>query len=86
MELKGTAAFKAFHRKLRSEIRDLRVDLEDVLADGDRMAARCLVTGTAAGSGKPVRFPGIAMARWRDGKVVEAWNHFDFHVMQQQLS
>ena len=38
-------------------------------------------------TGKPVAFEGMLMFRvWvRDGKVVEAWNSFDFLKMFQQM-
>jgi len=32
-------------------------------------------------SGKPVTFEGMLMLGERDGKVVEAWNSFDFLKM-----
>ena len=34
---------------------------------------------------QPVAFEGITIVRLRDGKIVEAWNHFDFMKMFQQL-
>jgi predicted ester cyclase len=32
-----------------------------------------------------VIFTGIAILRIRDGKIVEAWNNFDFQTMTAQL-
>jgi hypothetical protein len=32
-----------------------------------------------------VKFSGMVISRWRDGKIVEAWNNFDFHLMELQL-
>ena len=34
---------------------------------------------------KPVEFTGMTMVRVKDGKIVEAWNNFDFMAMFQQL-
>ncbi|HUB95989.1 MAG TPA: ester cyclase [Stellaceae bacterium] len=85
-EVRGPAAFKAFHRNLLAGFSSFRVEVEDALVDGDRVAARCLVTGTQAGSGKPVRFTGMTMIRTKDGKITEGWNNYDFDVMRQQLS
>ena len=36
-------------------------------------------------TGKPVAFEGMLMFRVRAGKVVEAWNSFDFLKMFQQM-
>ena len=36
-------------------------------------------------TGKPVAFEGMLMFRVRDGKVVEAWNSFEFLKMFQQM-
>jgi predicted ester cyclase len=33
----------------------------------------------------PVEFEGVAIVRIKDGKIVEAWNHFDFLEMNKQL-
>ena len=38
-----------------------------------------------ASTGKPVAFEGMLMFRVRDGKVVEAWNSFDFLKLFQQM-
>jgi predicted ester cyclase len=63
----------------------MRIEVPDALSDGDRTAARCLVTGNEAGTEKPIKFTGIVISRWRDGKIVEAWNNFDLHLVEQQL-
>jgi predicted ester cyclase len=42
------------------------------------------VTGKSA-DGKDVNFTGIVIARFSDGKIVEAWNAFDFLSMYKQL-
>jgi hypothetical protein len=34
----------------------------------------------------PVEFTGMTFLRVRDGKIVEAWNNFDFATMNAQLS
>ena len=54
-ELDGPAHFKAFHRKFVTEFPGLRIDVADVVADGDKTAVRCIVTGNHGASGKPVK-------------------------------
>src|SRR5213592_4893230 len=57
---------------------DLHFTIDDLLAEGDRVAWRWTMTGTHKGnlgpfpaSGKPVRLTGISLFKVRDGKIVE---------------
>jgi hypothetical protein len=61
-------------------------------AEGDMVATRCSVRGKHAGDSlgfaatqAPVDFTGVVITRIKDGKIVEAWNHFDFMRMYEQL-
>jgi predicted ester cyclase len=38
-----------------------------------------------AATNQPTEFTGITIVRVRDGKIVEAWNNFDFMTMRKQL-
>ena len=91
-ELRGPAHFKSFFYSFRDAFPDIQVTIEDTVAEGDKLAARCTVKGTHAGGGlgfaatnQPVAFTGICIVRIKDGKIVEAWNNFDFMAMFQQL-
>jgi steroid delta-isomerase-like uncharacterized protein len=91
--VRGPEAFKPFFRQFKSAFPDLRVDVVDTVREGDKIAARCEVRGTHTGDGlgipptqKPVSFTGILIARIRDGKIVEAWNNFDFQALDRQLA
>jgi predicted ester cyclase len=71
---------------------DIEVVVEETIAEGDMVAARCTVRGQHQGdtlgfaaTKRPVEFTGICLARWRNGQIVEAWNNFDFMAMYQQL-
>ena len=90
--LRGPAGFKPFFRKFREAFPEMEVVVEDAVAEGDRVAARCVVRarhrGDALGfaaTNNPVEFTGMTMARVAGGKIVEAWNNFDFMTMFQQL-
>ena len=85
-QMKGPEPFKAFYRELRAQFGKLRIDVEDTLSDRGRFVARCVVRGTDAATGKPVQFGGVTIVRTRRGRIVEGWNHFDFHHMGQQIS
>jgi steroid delta-isomerase-like uncharacterized protein len=91
-ELRGPAGFKPFFKKFRDAFPNIQVTIEDCFAEGDRAVARCRVranhTGEGFGiaaTGKPIEFTGIAIIRVSDGKIIEAWNNFDFLSLNQQL-
>jgi steroid delta-isomerase-like uncharacterized protein len=90
--LRGPAGFKPFFRKFREAFPEIEVVVEDAVAEGDKVAARCTVRGRHRGDSlgfaatqRPVEFTGMTIVRVRDGKIVEAWNNFDFMNMFQQL-
>jgi steroid delta-isomerase-like uncharacterized protein len=90
--LRGPAAFRPFHRSFREAFPDIEVVVEDVIAEGDKLAARCSVRAKHQGdtlgfraTGRPMEITGMTFARVRDGKIVEAWNNFDFMAMFGQL-
>ena len=85
-ELRGSEPFKIFWRQFRKDFPDIHVELNEVLVDGDLLACLCTAIGKHAGSGKWVRFTGQVLVREKDGKFLEAWNHFDFETMRQQLA
>jgi steroid delta-isomerase-like uncharacterized protein len=91
-ELRGPAGFKPFFRRFRDAFPDIEVIVEDCVCEGDKTAARCTVrakhTGEGLGvaaTGNPVEFTGICIVRVQDGKIVEAWNNFDFMSLNQQI-
>jgi steroid delta-isomerase-like uncharacterized protein len=90
--IKGPTGFKPFHATFRGAFPDIEVIVEDMIAEGDKVVARCSVRGKHTGdhlgiaaSNSPVLFTGIAIVRVRDGKFVEAWNNFDFLKMNRQI-
>ena len=80
------ADFKDFYHKFRSEFDSFDIRVEDVLADGEKMAARCRLKCRHKGLGAPVVIDGMAIIRVENGKVAEAWNVFDFQSMERQLA
>ena len=57
---------------IRSFSPDLRVEVEELLADGDQVVAWLRMTGTAPG-GRRVDFRHAQRFRLRDGLIVEHW-------------
>ena len=90
--VKGINAFRQFHDQFRGAFPSLIVTVEDLIAEGDKVVARCSVKGKHTGehlgfaaTNAPVQFDGIAIVQIKDGKIIQAWNQFDFMEMNKQL-
>lgn len=90
--IRGREGFKTLHRAFLSAYPDLKITVEDVISEGDKIVARCTVRATHEGEGigvaptnQPIEFTGVAIVRIKDGKIVEAWNEFDFMKMYSQV-
>jgi steroid delta-isomerase-like uncharacterized protein len=71
---------------------DAKINIEDQLVDGDRVVTRWTGHGTQTGefmdippSGKKVAVPGVQIARFSGGKIVESWTLLDQLGMLRQL-
>ena len=91
-ELRGPAGFKPFFIQFTKAFPNIHVEVADTISEGDKIAARCIVTGTHQGemlgvsaSNRPIEFTGITILRVKDGKIVDAWNNFDFQALSKQI-
>jgi predicted ester cyclase len=82
---KGSEGFKLFFNDFRKQFHDIKIDVEDVIAQDEIETARTTVSAIHTDTGKKVTFSGMCMAKIKDGKIAEAWNNFDFLNMYQQL-
>jgi SnoaL-like polyketide cyclase len=71
---------------------DMRVAVEDAIADGDRVVTRLRLEGTPknrlmgiAASGRRVHIQGIRIDRLEAGKIAESWFHWDTLGMLAQI-
>ena len=55
----------------------------DQVAEGDRVASRCVLTGS--NRGRQLRLLGITISRPRDGRIVEDYSAFDSLELLKQL-
>lgn len=88
----GPEPFKAFYTNLRRALPDLRVTVEDTLAEADKVAVQISIAGTHMGdtlgvppTGNAVQFSGIILARIEDGKIAQAWNNLDLLALLKQI-
>ena len=90
--IRGRDAFRPFFRAFRDAFPNIRVEVTQTVSEGEMVTALCHVTGTheghhlgMAGTGRPIDFWGMCMARVRDGYIVEGRNTFDFLTLYQQI-
>ena len=88
----GMEGAKAAHRIMLAGFPDYQTTIDDLFAEGDKVAARITMSGTNTGSfmgipptGKYVSFTGIYIARLANGKIVEHWGEEDGVSLLQQL-
>ncbi len=77
---RGPEGFKGFVRRFRATFPDVYVTVEDLIAEGDKVALRVTWRGTQLGplggvpaTGLSVEFPGFHVYRFEKGKVAEHW-------------
>src|SRR6187431_1411322 len=56
--IKGPRSFRPFHTQFREAFPNMRIVVEDLVAEGDKVAARCSVRGNHEGN-----FQGIAASQ-----------------------
>jgi steroid delta-isomerase-like uncharacterized protein len=89
-DLYGPDGVKLDLRELRTAFPDLRIELEDVIAAGDRVARRFVLRGTHAGpflgfppTGRVVSMGGMGIDRLRAGRIAETWITFDVRPLSR---
>lgn len=88
----GPEGIKQFASLYFTAFPDIRVTIEDQVAEGDRVVTRWRAQGTNTGSlfgmpatNKSATITGITIDRVASGKIVETWTNFDNLGMLQQL-
>jgi steroid delta-isomerase-like uncharacterized protein len=91
-EMRGPEGFKQLVSMFRTAFPDLNMVIDDMLADGDKVAFRWTGTGTHQGdlmgippTGKRVTTTGLVISRFAGDKVVEDYEIIDTLGMMQQL-
>jgi steroid delta-isomerase-like uncharacterized protein len=89
---RGRDAYKQINTMFRVAFPDLTVTVEDLVAEGNKVAARWIWGGTQQGemmgippTNKHVTATGTSIHRVAEGKIVESWFNFDSLGMMQQL-
>ena len=92
-DVHGPEGDKEFHARTLTILPDARIEIEDMVAEGDRVAVRWTLSGTHEGetrlgvapTGKRVSIAGTSIMRFEGGKLAEDWSVFDLMGMMQQM-
>jgi serine phosphatase RsbU (regulator of sigma subunit) len=91
---RGPEDVKRFVGEFRTAFPDLRLSIDDQIAEGDKVMIRETARGTHQGelrgmapTGEEVEIPGMAVFRFSsEGKVVESWDSYDqLSLMRQSI-
>jgi len=69
----GPLAAKTMMEQAYQRWPDLRVEVVDILAEGDKVMVRNVWTATEKATGKIIRFRGFVLWRFANRKIVERW-------------
>lgn len=84
MSMTGRDAYKAVYQSYLSALHNTHLEIEELIADGDRVVSRCLLTGVHAGeleglppTGKTIETQMFTVFRLVNGKIAEEWEIMD---------
>jgi steroid delta-isomerase-like uncharacterized protein len=90
--VRGRDGFKGYMRAVRRAFPDFHNQLEELVAEGDRVVARLSYTGTHTGTllgiaptGRRVSYAGVALFRVASGQIAEGWVLGDLYGLVRQL-
>ena|SRR5438477_1615586 len=82
-ELRGLEGVRRSVELYTSVLSNIEITVEEQLVDGNRVTSRFVVAGT--NRGRRVRFNGITISRFDNGRIVEDWSVTDTLGMLRQL-
>jgi steroid delta-isomerase-like uncharacterized protein len=92
LEAKGPRLLEEVFRRLRQAFPDLHVQVDDLIAEGDRVVSRNTVTGTHRGeflgippTGRHISYDEIFILRFANGRVAETWGVVNALAQLRQL-
>lgn len=88
----GLEGHKAIVRIFRAVFPDLQWDIDDLIAEGDKVVARTTMRGTHRGdffgippTGRRVEMPGVHIIRIADDRIIEHWGSNDDLSLMRQI-
>ncbi len=90
--MSGPQAFRDYYSAIRSTVPDGRYEVDDLIAEGDRVVVRWRLLGTQKGefrgiapTGRAIVLRGIAIYRVENGKLMERWVVSDLYGVLEQI-
>lgn len=91
--VKGIEEFKQYVNRIRSAFPDFHNHIEELIAEGHKVAARLTYTGTHRGelfgfpgTGKKITYQGLAIFEFSEGKIVRGFVLGDIETLKRQLA
>lgn len=91
-EVRGPEGVLQLHDALMPAFPDMKLDLEDLVAEGEKVLVRLVISATHTGplgemaaTGKPIRIAVLDLFQIRDGVLIEHWAQLDNLGMLKQL-
>ena len=91
-QVAGPEGYIAFFKMMRTAFPDFKLEVEQLVADEDNVSFAYTATGTHQGefmgiapTGQSVKFRGMQISKFKDGKMVERWGSSDELGLLKQL-
>jgi predicted ester cyclase len=88
----GPLAFRDYYAAIRTAVPDARYEVDDLIAENDRVVVRWRLVGTHDGdfrgiapTGRAITLRGIAIYRVDGGKLMERWVVADLHGLLEEI-
>ena len=88
----GPQVFRDYYSTIRSAVPDARYEVDDLIAEGDRVVVRWRLLGTHKGdfqgiapTGRAITLRGIAIYRVKNNKLMERWVVSDVYGVLEQI-
>lgn len=91
--VKGIEEFRQYVNRIRSAFPDFHNHIEELIAEGAKVAAKLTYTGTHQGelfgfpgTGRKITYPGLAIFEFNEGKIVRGYVLGNTESLKRQLA
>ena len=88
----GPQGFRSFYSAIQAAVPDARYEVDDLIAEDDRVVVRWRLLGTHKGdfrgiaaTGRAIALKGIAIYRVNGGKLMERWVVTDLYGLLEEI-